>query len=193
MLDCANDNNFGRKSLYIGTTPGKYGLNSRTNQIWFPEEPDPPFAMEEPQPPFTQCRQTRVLKIDYCVPEDAESADAKAGLMDEKVEAIRIKKLRAGCDGELLRRQRLVTEPQGWFGGWLSQGQSKMQQARDMKMKSCVLLYELENRMARSSMADMGSDWVGLAILLIICSKIFGLWDRIILLLTPRRIEQEDR
>ena len=131
-----------------------------------------------------------MLKIDYCVPEDLEDtepADAKAGWMNKYVEAIRIKELRAGCDSELLRRQRIVTEARGWFRGWLFQDQSKMQQARDVKMKSCGLLYEIENRTVRSSMVHEGLDWVGLAILLIICSKIFGLWDRIIILLTPRR------
>jgi hypothetical protein len=188
-LDCARDNSF-PTGIYIGTTPGTYRLNSSELKLWFPEDPDPPFAMVESMPPFTQCRQTRELKIDYCVPEDvedAESADTKAGSMDKHVEAIRIKQLRGACDSELLRRKRLAAEARGWFGGWLFQDQSKMQQARDMKMKSCGLLYEMENRMAQSGMVYEGWNWVGLVMLLIICSKIFGLWDRIIILLTLGR------
>lgn len=49
--------------------------------------------MEELKPPFTQCRQTCVLKIDYCVPEDlagTESADAKTVWLDEAAEAVRL-------------------------------------------------------------------------------------------------------
>lgn len=108
----------------------------------FPKETQVRFT--GPQPPFTIHRRTPELKVDYYInPTDVKDYnDYQFTMLDKKVEALRVRELRVECDNEVMQRQRIMEEAQGWF----FQDEAKMQQARSMELKSCQKLHDMKLR-----------------------------------------------
>ena len=102
---------------------------------------EPQIRFSGPQPPFTIHRQTRDLKVDYYYnPADVgDYNDQKFTMLDKRAEYVRVNLLRIECKNELRQRQDIIDEAQGWF----FQDQAKLQQAENMKLRSCQVLHEM--------------------------------------------------
>ncbi|KAH8821208.1 hypothetical protein F5884DRAFT_766938 [Xylogone sp. PMI_703] len=101
----------------------------------------PSMRFDSPVPPHTHHRHTRHLKVDYYIdPAEVEHlSPSKLSQLDKTAEAAYVRHLRLGCHEETDERTRLINEAQGWF----TLDADKMQQAKDMEMKSCKRLDEL--------------------------------------------------
>jgi DnaJ family protein B protein 12 len=101
-------------------------------------EEGPLMRFDRPVAPYTMHRLTTRLKVDYYLnPADVEQyTPHKFSQLDRQAEVSFVKQLNLGCEQELDARQRLINEAQGWF----MQDAEKMQQARNMEMKSCKRL-----------------------------------------------------
>jgi DnaJ family protein B protein 12 len=98
----------------------------------------PHVRFDSPQPPHTLHHKTNNFKFDYYInPADVlEYTASKWKSLDKSVEDLRIRQLRTECNYELEQRRRIVEAAQGWF----FQDEGKMQEARNMEMKSCRIL-----------------------------------------------------
>lgn len=101
----------------------------------------PTFRFDVPAPPHTLHRTTPRLKVDYYLdPSDVVDWNTrKLSQLDQKAEVSYLSRLRADCELEMERRQRMMQDAQGWF----FQDPDKMREARDMEMRSCRRLDEL--------------------------------------------------
>jgi hypothetical protein len=182
---CVQEIDFGSSEvqgfMHIGNPQGR-AVPDSGSAIMFPEEPSPPFAWEEPKPPYKSCHQTRALKVDYCVTLSEDELDEKGssekeGWLDNWVEASRFKMLASACAAEEQRKQRMVNEARGWSQGWIFQrNETKMEEARNLKMKNCRLFHDLESRVEDLIWARRKPNWVALVIFIVFCTKMLGLW-----------------
>lgn len=104
----------------------------------------PTVRFESPMPPQTEHRVTPKLHVDYYVnPNDiADYTSRKLNQFDHRVEVQYVSKLQHNCESELLRRERLIQEAQGWF----SSDTEKIKLARTMVLHNCKKLDELHLR-----------------------------------------------
>lgn len=91
------------------------------------------FDMAEP--PYTHERITPNLKVKYYVnPKDVSSySNYKLTQMDKNAEIGLVRHLRAECENEMMHKQRLYEEAQGWF----TQDPDKMEVANRFEPMSC--------------------------------------------------------
>lgn len=101
----------------------------------------PTVRFEAPIPPHTEHRITPKLHVDYYVnPNDiADYSSRKLNQFDQRVEVQYVSKLQHNCESELLRREGLIQEAQGWF----SSDTEKIKRARAMVLHNCKKLDEL--------------------------------------------------
>ncbi|KAL4809016.1 hypothetical protein BDV18DRAFT_133749 [Aspergillus unguis] len=97
--------------------------------------PSGPSYRFDPIPPHTQQRTTPEIKIDYFLnPKDVSDFSSREFRnLDKKVEVDYVKKLRYECEGEIVARDRMIQDAQGWFFPDVE----KMKAARAMELKSC--------------------------------------------------------
>lgn len=95
----------------------------------------PKFRFDTPSPPLTLHRTTTRLGVNYYVdPRDVvDYTSRKWGQLDQKAEVALVGQLRAECEVETERRDRLVERAQGWF--WTDE--EMMERARGMEMRAC--------------------------------------------------------
>ncbi|KAL4873197.1 hypothetical protein BDV12DRAFT_160557 [Aspergillus spectabilis] len=95
----------------------------------------------DPIPPHTMQRTTPEIKIDYFLnPKDVSDFSSREFRnLDKQVEVDYVKKLRFECEGEMVARNRMVQDAQGWFFPDVE----KMKAARAMELKSCRRLENL--------------------------------------------------
>ncbi|KAL4798892.1 hypothetical protein BDV19DRAFT_339460 [Aspergillus venezuelensis] len=94
-----------------------------------------PSYRYDPIPPHTQQRTTPEIKIDYYLnPKDvADFSSREFRNLDKQVEVDYVKKLRYECESEIMARDRMIQDAQGWFFPDVE----KMKAARAMELKSC--------------------------------------------------------
>ncbi|KAL4978041.1 hypothetical protein BDW66DRAFT_130864 [Aspergillus desertorum] len=103
--------------------------------------PSGPSYRFDPIPPHTQQRTTPEIKIDYFLnPKDVRDFSSREFRnLDKQVEVDYVKKLRYECEGEILARDRMIQDAQGWFFPDVE----KIKEARAMELKSCRRLDSL--------------------------------------------------
>ncbi|RDW57968.1 J domain-containing protein [Aspergillus mulundensis] len=103
--------------------------------------PSGPSYRFDPIPPHTQQRTTPEIKIDYFLnPKDVTDFSSREFRnLDKQVEVDYVKKLRYECEGEILARDRMIQDAQGWFFPDVE----KIKEARAMELKSCRRLDSL--------------------------------------------------
>jgi len=101
----------------------------------------PRMVFDTPEPPFTQERETANLKVKYFVnPRDVQSyTQYKLSQLDKNAEIKLVRHLRAECENEMLHKQRLYDEAQGWF----RQDPIKMDVANRFETPSCRRLEKM--------------------------------------------------
>jgi DnaJ family protein B protein 12 len=89
-------------------------------------------------------RTTPKLNIDYFInPKDVDDYNTrKFRSLDQRVEVDYVSKLRYECESEVLARDRMIQDAQGWFFPDVE----KMKAARSMELKSCRRLDSLKAR-----------------------------------------------
>ncbi|KAI5296546.1 hypothetical protein KEM52_000487 [Ascosphaera acerosa] len=104
-------------------------------------QPPGPSVRFSAQPPHTAHRVTPKLKIDYFLdPTEMAKLDKRELYsLDQKVEVDYVSQLRTRCQMEVNARDQLIMDAQGWF----FQDTEKMQQARELELKSCKRLDQL--------------------------------------------------
>lgn len=100
------------------------------------------MRFDNPKAPYTEGRTTPNYKIDYFVnPVDIASyTPSKLTQLDTKAEIKLGRLLRNECDQQMMYKQRLREDAQGWF----YQDPDKMAAANNYKMTSCDRLKKLK-------------------------------------------------
>lgn len=100
-----------------------------------------PYRFDGPVNPYTQQHQTSRFKVPYWVnPVEVEDYSAKKWKeLDSQAEKRYISTLNLGCERERIDRSRMVEDAQGFFFN----DENKMEQARQMPMRSCKKLEAL--------------------------------------------------
>lgn len=95
-------------------------------------------------PPHTLHRTTDRLNLHYYVnPGEVEDYSArKFRQLNQRVEVDYVSKLRYECESEVLARDRMIQDAQGWFFPDVE----KMKEARSLELKSCRRLDELKGK-----------------------------------------------
>lgn len=99
------------------------------------------MVYDNPLKTFTEGRTTPNLNVAYFVnPEDIASySPQKLSQLDRTAEVNLVRHLRSECDNEMIYKQRLRDQAQGWF----YQDPDKMQAADAYSMPSCERLQKL--------------------------------------------------
>lgn len=106
------------------------------------EPATPRMVFDHAQPPlYTAQRTTPNYGVRYFVnPHDIEAYTAhKLAQLDKTAEISLVRHLRNECENEMLHRQRLVEDAQGWF----FQDPDKMARANEYQMAACSRLETL--------------------------------------------------
>lgn len=100
----------------------------------------PSFLFDSPKDPYTLHRRTPRLKVNYYInPKDVvDYSGRKMNELDRIAENKYVSDLQFGCQAEHRQRNRMMDEAQGWF----FQDADKMQEARNLDMRSCRRLQE---------------------------------------------------
>jgi DnaJ family protein B protein 12 len=95
----------------------------------------PSMRFDGAVPPHTLHRHTNRMNVDYYLnPSEVETyTPSQFSKLDQKAEISYISRLNVECQSEEVARQELIGRAQGWF----YQDVEKMNQARNMEMKSC--------------------------------------------------------
>ncbi|PLB34445.1 J domain-containing protein [Aspergillus candidus] len=106
--------------------------------------PAGPSYRFDPVPPHTQHRTTPRLNLHYYVnPTDVDDySNRKFRQLDQRVEVDYVSKLRYECESEVLARDRMIQDAQGWFFPDVE----KMKEARSLELKSCRRLDALKGK-----------------------------------------------
>jgi len=98
----------------------------------------PSMRFDSAVPPHTLHRHTPRMKVDYYInPVDVENyTPSQFSKLDQKAEINFVQRLDLECKNEHAARQELIDSAQGWF----YQDAEKIQQARNMEMRSCKKL-----------------------------------------------------
>ncbi|KOS23249.1 putative J domain-containing protein [Escovopsis weberi] len=120
-------------SLFSGGGGGGGGLFSGPST--------PGMVYDRPEPPFTEGRTTPNLNVKYFVrPADVASyTKPKLNQLDRTAEVNLLRHLRNECDHELMHKQRLRDNAQGWF----FYDEAKLAAAEAYPMPSCERLASL--------------------------------------------------
>ncbi len=103
----------------------------------------PRMVFDSPDPPFTYARKTKSNVKYFLDPKDwAPFKDNayKQSQLDNFAEVTLVRHLRHECEREMLHKQRLREDAQGWF----FQDPDKMNFAEKYRMKSCERLEKLD-------------------------------------------------
>ncbi|MCJ1357529.1 MAG: hypothetical protein MMC33_007525 [Icmadophila ericetorum] len=105
------------------------------------EPAGPTFRFGSPQPPHTLHRTTPRFKVDYYLNpnEVADYTNRKFTQLDQKAEVNYVSTLQYECEIETMQQNRMMQDAQGW----LFQDVEKMNQARNLDMRSCRRLDQL--------------------------------------------------
>ncbi|OJJ44697.1 hypothetical protein ASPZODRAFT_134790 [Penicilliopsis zonata CBS 506.65] len=105
----------------------------------------PSYRVDTAVPPHTMHRTTPKMNINYFVnPSDVKDYSSREfNKLDQRVEVEYVQKLRYECDHEVLVRDRLIQDAQGWFFPDVE----KMKEARAMELKSCNRLKSMNVRL----------------------------------------------
>lgn len=100
----------------------------------------PSIRFDSPKDPYTMHRVTPRLKVNYYInPKDVvDYSFRKMNELDKKAETKYVSDLQYGCQAEHRQRNRMVEEAQGWF----FEDVEKMEEARNLEMRSCRRLEE---------------------------------------------------
>lgn len=101
----------------------------------------PQFRFDGPIKPFTGHRITSNYKIDYYInPVDVVDYSArKFSQLDKRAEVAYIQGLRLSCENEMQQRQQEFDASYGWF----TQDRERAEKAKNMELKSCNRLGEM--------------------------------------------------
>lgn len=104
----------------------------------------PTMRFDEARSPYTQHRVSRDLKIPYWVnPRDvSEYSRRQWTQLDRTAEVRYMGRLSSECENEQIMQQRMMQDAQGFF--WTDE--DKMREARNMPLKSCKKLGEIQRR-----------------------------------------------
>jgi DnaJ family protein B protein 12 len=110
-----------------------------------PAGPQMRFA---PEPPYTKHHVSSKMKLDYYVnpAEVMDYSHSKLKQLDYQAEVTYVQQLSVECETQLDTQRRLVNDAQGWF----FQDELKMQQARNVDLRSCRMLDTLGFRRSQS-------------------------------------------
>lgn len=77
----------------------------------------------------------------YVSPKDiADYSKYKLNQLDKSAEVNFVRRLKVGCDNEIIYQRQLEQEAQGWF----RQDPAKMELAQNLPMPSCKRLHDLK-------------------------------------------------
>ncbi len=102
----------------------------------------PRMVFDEPQPPYTYARKTKSNVKYFVDPKDItgiKDNPAKLSQLDNHADVTLVRTLKLQCDQEIMRKQHLREEAQGWF----FQDPEKMERANKYEMKACNRLEKM--------------------------------------------------
>lgn len=112
--------------------------------LWSSSTAGPSFSLHNAQSPYTKQIKTSSHKIPFWVNPDEynDLTRSQKHRLDQDVVQSTVNELAFKCQQEKNEQRQVVDDAQGWF----SVDQDKIKKARNMKLKSCERLQELNNQ-----------------------------------------------